>query len=75
MVAATFNNATLAGLLIQSGADIDAKTDKGKTALDIANANQNAAARQQIEILRAKTRRESPGPTTPPAAPEPAAGQ
>jgi ankyrin repeat protein len=74
MVAATYNNAPLAGLLIQSGADLDAKTAAGRTALDIAKANQNAAAIQQIEVMSG-AKRWMPGSAADPGTAEPGAGQ
>jgi quinoprotein dehydrogenase-associated probable ABC transporter substrate-binding protein len=61
MVAAAHDNPPLMGVLVQAGANLDAKTPDGKTALDVALANQNAAAIQQIEILRrAQMRRGAP---------------
>jgi ankyrin repeat protein len=76
MVAAAHDNAVLAGVLIQSGADIGAKTAAGKTALDIAKANRHASAAQQIELLmRAAAKNGAGDGKSAPPAPEPAAGQ
>jgi ankyrin repeat protein len=76
MIAAAHNNPPLIGLLIQAGADGDAKTPDGKTALDIAKSNQNEAAAQQIELLSRQSKRQGAVTEIPPAeGPESAAGQ
>lgn len=51
MVAAAHDNPPLIGVLVQAGADAAATTPDGKTALDIAKLNGNAAAKQQLELL------------------------
>jgi ankyrin repeat protein len=57
MIAAAHDNPPLIGLLIQAGADRDAKTPDGKTALDIAKSNLNQGATQQIELLARQDKR------------------
>ena len=52
MVAAGHDNPPLIGVLAQAGADFEAKTPDGKTALDIAELNGHAAALQQLGLLR-----------------------
>jgi ankyrin repeat protein len=51
MIAATHNNPPMIGLLIESGADIDAKNSQGKTAQDVAELNGNMEAAQAIRVL------------------------
>jgi len=51
MIAAANNNPPLIGLLLQAGADPDLATPDGRTALDIAKANQATAAVLQLELL------------------------
>jgi hypothetical protein len=65
-IAAAHNNPPLIGLLIQAGADRDARTPEGKTALDIAKSNLNEAAAQQIELLARQDQRRGALAETPP---------
>ena len=51
MIAAAHNNPPMIGLLIDAGADINAKNDQGKTAQDVAKLNDNAEAAQAILVL------------------------
>ncbi len=51
MIAATHNNPPMIGLLIESGADPDAKNNQGQTAADIAGINGNLEAAQAIKVL------------------------
>ena len=50
MIAATHNNPPMIGLLIESGADIDAKNSQCKTAQDVAELNGNMEAAQAIRV-------------------------
>jgi ankyrin repeat protein len=43
MIAAAGNHSSVAALLLKSGADIDARSEDGRTALSIAQANSNDA--------------------------------
>ncbi|MDJ0513142.1 MAG: quinoprotein dehydrogenase-associated putative ABC transporter substrate-binding protein [Methyloceanibacter sp.] len=63
MIAAANDNPPIIGLLIQAGADPDLATPGGKTALDIAKANQARGAELQLELLakRRAPRRDKSG--------------
>ena len=49
MIAAAGNRAGIAGLLLKSGADVNARSEDGRTALSIAQANSNDAV---VKILQ-----------------------
>ncbi len=51
MIAAANNNPPMIGLLIESGADPEAKNNQGQTAADIARINGNLEAAQAIKVL------------------------
>ncbi len=51
MIAAAHNNPPMIGLLIESGADADAKNNQGQSAADIAKINNNFEAAQAIKVL------------------------
>jgi ankyrin repeat protein len=51
MIAAAHNNPPMIGLLIESGADPEAKNNQGQTAADIARINGNLEAAQAIKVL------------------------
>ena len=51
MIAATHNNPPMIGLLMESGADPEAKNNEGQTATDIAKINGNLEAAQAIKVL------------------------
>jgi ankyrin repeat protein len=56
MVAATHNNPPMIGLLIEAGADTEAKNNQGKTAAEVAELNKHMEAAQAIRVLaRAKS--------------------
>jgi ankyrin repeat protein len=49
MIAAAGNRSTIAGLLVKAGADVNARSEDGRTALSIAQANNSDAV---IKILQ-----------------------
>ena len=49
MIAAAGNRSTIVELLLKSGADVNARSEDGRTALSIAQANNNEAV---VKILR-----------------------
>ena len=51
MVAATHNNPPMIGLLIEAGADTEAKNNQGKTAAEVAELNKHMEAAQAIRVL------------------------
>jgi quinoprotein dehydrogenase-associated probable ABC transporter substrate-binding protein len=51
MIAATHNSPPMIGLLIDAGADAEAKNKQGQTATDVANINGNLEAAQAIMVL------------------------
>jgi quinoprotein dehydrogenase-associated probable ABC transporter substrate-binding protein len=53
MIAATHNSPPMIGLLIDAGADAEAKNKQGQTATDVANINGNLEAAQAIMVLAA----------------------
>jgi quinoprotein dehydrogenase-associated probable ABC transporter substrate-binding protein len=53
MIAAAHNNPPMIGLLMESGADHDAKNNQGQTASDVAQINGNLEAAQAIKVLAA----------------------
>jgi hypothetical protein len=53
--------------LIESGADIDAKNDQGKTAQDVAELNGNVEAAQAIRVLGTAKSASAPAPGAPAA--------
>ena len=63
----THNNPPMIGLLIDAGADPEAKNNQGKTATQVAELNKHFAAAQAIKVLSASKAASAP------AAPE--AGQ
>ena len=54
MIAAAGNHSTLAALLLKSGADVNARSEDGRTALSIAQENNNDAV---IKLLQEAARR------------------
>jgi ankyrin repeat protein len=61
MVAATYNNPPMIGLLIEAGADTSVKNNQGKTAEGVAELNGNVEAAQAIRVLSAATSASAPG--------------
>ncbi len=55
MIAAASNRSGIAELLIKSGADVDARSEDGRTALSIAQANSNDAV---VKLLQGATHRD-----------------
>ncbi len=51
MIAAAHNNPPMIGLLIESGADVNATNSQGKTAADVAELNDNMEAAQAVRVL------------------------
>jgi ankyrin repeat protein len=51
MIAAAHNNPPMIGLLMESGADPDAKNNQGQTASEVAQINGNLEAAQAIKVL------------------------
>jgi ankyrin repeat protein len=49
MIAAAGNRTTIAALLLKSGADINARSEDGRSALSIAQANNNEAVIKVLE--------------------------
>ena len=64
MIAAAHNNPPMIGLLMESGADPEAKNNQGQTASDVAQLNGNLEAAQAIKVLAtAKAASAAPAPT------------
>jgi quinoprotein dehydrogenase-associated probable ABC transporter substrate-binding protein len=64
MIAAAHNSPPMIGLLMDAGADAEAKNKQGQTATDVANINGNLEAAQAIKVLAtAKSAAAAPGDT------------
>ena len=55
MIAAAGNRSTIVGLLLKSGADVNARSEDGRTALSIAQANNNDAVIKILEEFFAQS--------------------
>ena len=58
MIAAAGNRAGMVGLLLKSGADVSARSEDGRTALSIAQANNSDAIIKILQEAAAERRRQ-----------------